>query len=140
MAIEQWGSLCVPHLLWHGHPIIMVISEDQLSACGANVFYLGKILYIYLHSFSILHKFFYCSRDTWLIHLSIYILTLSAIQPDAIIYTIFKRPFNILLKLTLAEIYFAMMDLTGKNGNSLMSSISKSKIFWKSLLNKIYAE
>ena len=28
MAIEQWGFFSVPHLLWHGHPFIMVISED----------------------------------------------------------------------------------------------------------------
>ena len=29
MAIEQWGFLSVPHLLWHGHPFIILISEDS---------------------------------------------------------------------------------------------------------------
>ena len=28
MTIEQWGFFSVPHLLWHWHPFIMVISED----------------------------------------------------------------------------------------------------------------
>ena len=28
MAIEQWGFLSVPHLLWHGHPFKIVIFED----------------------------------------------------------------------------------------------------------------
>ena len=28
MVIEQWEFLSVPHLLWHGNPFIMVISED----------------------------------------------------------------------------------------------------------------
>ena len=28
MAIEQWGFFSMSHLLWHGHPFIMVISED----------------------------------------------------------------------------------------------------------------
>ena len=28
MAIEQWGFFSMPDLLWHGHPFIMVISED----------------------------------------------------------------------------------------------------------------
>ena len=28
MAIEQWEFFSMPHLLWHGHPFIMVISED----------------------------------------------------------------------------------------------------------------
>ena len=28
MAIEHSGFFSVPHLLWHGHPFIMVISED----------------------------------------------------------------------------------------------------------------
>ena len=28
MAIKKWGFFSVPHLLWDGHPFIMVISED----------------------------------------------------------------------------------------------------------------
>ena len=28
MAIEQWGFYSVPHLLWHGASVYMVISED----------------------------------------------------------------------------------------------------------------
>ena len=28
MAIEQWGFINVPHLLWHGPTFIMVISKD----------------------------------------------------------------------------------------------------------------
>ena len=28
LAIEQWGFLSVPHLLWQGHPFNIVISED----------------------------------------------------------------------------------------------------------------
>ena len=28
MAIEQWGFFCVPHLLWHGASVIIVISEN----------------------------------------------------------------------------------------------------------------
>ena len=30
MAIELWGFFNVPHLLWHGLPFIIVISEDRL--------------------------------------------------------------------------------------------------------------
>ena len=28
MAIEQWVFFSVPHVMWHGHPFLMVISED----------------------------------------------------------------------------------------------------------------
>ena len=28
MAIEQWEFFSVSHLLWHGHPFIIIISED----------------------------------------------------------------------------------------------------------------
>ena len=32
MAIEHWGFYSMPHLLWHGHPFMMVIFEDPLHS------------------------------------------------------------------------------------------------------------
>ena len=36
MVIEQWGFFNVPHLLWHGASVIMVISEDPWHSTVAE--------------------------------------------------------------------------------------------------------
>ena len=42
-AIEQWGLFSVPHLLWHGHPFIMVISEDLWHSTYCRAFGSGAV-------------------------------------------------------------------------------------------------
>ena len=48
MANEQWGFFSVPHLLWHGHPFIMINSEDPWHSHLLLSIWLWSCHYLFL--------------------------------------------------------------------------------------------